>query len=94
MQILELSGAWLAGLILGAGFFGGLWLTVTKGLASQQAGLWFLVSNFVRTGLLLTGFYFVGRGSAADLCVCLFGFFCARLFAGRLAALPKQEAAA
>ena len=40
----------LAGLVLGAIFFGGLWWTVRKGLSSQQPALWFLGSMLLRMG--------------------------------------------
>lgn len=43
-----LALAWVAGMALGAMFYGGLWWTVRKGIRSQRPALWFLVSLLVR----------------------------------------------
>ena len=72
-----------AGVMLGALFFGGLWWTVRKGLASKQPALWFLGSLLLRTWLTLAGFYFVARGNWVRLPVCLVGFVAARLIVTR-----------
>ena len=40
-ESLTLALAWVAGVLLGAIFFGGLWWTVRKGVSSQQPALWF-----------------------------------------------------
>ena len=67
---LGLASALVAGVLLGAFFFGGLWWTVRKGLSSKRAALWFLGSMLLRMSVALTGFYFVsGRqlGAAAAL---------------------------
>ena len=74
---LVLSG--LAGLLLGAIFFGGLWWTVNKGVSSQQPALWFLGSFLVRMSFTLAGFYFIGRGNWERLLVCILGFLAARV---------------
>ncbi len=57
-----LALAFVAGALLGAFFFGGLWWTVQKGVASEQPALWFLGSLLLRTGLILAGFYLVSQG--------------------------------
>ena len=49
-DILALALAFLAGALLGAFFFGGLWWTVQKGVASERPALWFLGSLLLRTG--------------------------------------------
>ncbi len=76
--LLMLAG--LAGLLLGAIFFGGLWWTVRKGLTAKQPALWFLGSTLLRMGIALAGFYFVGRGDWKRLLACLAGFVVARFF--------------
>ena len=48
-DILPLALALAAGLLLGAFFFGGLWWTVQKGVASERPALWFLGSLLLRT---------------------------------------------
>ena len=66
---LSLASALVAGVLLGAIFFGGLWWTVRRGVSSKRVALWFLGSMLLRTCIALLGFYFVagGRlGKAAD----------------------------
>jgi F1F0 ATPase subunit 2 len=75
---LTLVLAGMAGCLLGTLFFGGLWWTVRKGVASQRPALWFGVSLLVRTVSVLAGFYFVAGGHWARLAACLLGFVAAR----------------
>jgi len=90
MQLmLTLSGALLAGLLLGAIFFGGLWWTVQKGVSARQPALWFVPSFLLRTGITLAGFYFVSGAGWTNpdwkrLLVCLSGFIIARIIITRL----------
>ncbi len=74
---LVLSG--IAGCLLGALFFGGLWWTIRKGVASRRPALWFFGSLLLRMSITLIGFYFVGRGHWERLLLCLLGFVMARL---------------
>jgi len=83
-NFLILALALVAGLLLGGIFFGGLWWTVHKGLWSKHPALWFLGSRLLRMGLVLVGFYFVGRGDWQRLVACLSGFILARLIVMRL----------
>jgi F1F0 ATPase subunit 2 len=85
-----LALALAAGVMLGAMFFGGLWWTVRKGMSSPSPSLWFLGSLLLRMGLVLAGFYFVGRGGWARLVSCLLGFIIARFIVLRLTR-PKNE---
>ena len=62
-ETLTLVLALVAGVVLGAMFFGGLWWTVRKGVSSKQPALWFLGSLLLRMGIALAGFYFVVRRS-------------------------------
>jgi F1F0 ATPase subunit 2 len=78
-EMLPLVLAGVAGLLLGAVFFGGLWWTVRKGVPSQRPVLWFFGSLLLRMSIALAGFYFVGRGHWERLVVCLLGFVMARL---------------
>jgi len=81
---LGLLFAVFAGVLLGGVFFGGLWLTVRRGLASQQPALWFLGSMLVRTAIAVSGFYFVMQGDWRRLAACLTGFLLARVCVLRL----------
>ena len=78
-ETLTLVLAWVAGGFLGWIFFGGLWWTVRKGVASKQPALWFFGSLLLRMSIALVGFYFVGRGHWERLVACLLGFVIARL---------------
>ena len=77
-ETLTLFLAWLAGLGLGAIFFGGLWWTVRKGVSSPRPATWFLGSLLLRTAIALAGFYFVARNHWQSLVACLVGFVIAR----------------
>jgi len=76
---LPLGLALIAGAVLGALFFGGLWWTVQKGATSERPAVWFLGSLLLRTALILAGFYFVSQGHWSRLVACLFGFLIARV---------------
>lgn len=71
--------ALLAGLLLGAFFFGGLWWTVRKCVSSQRPALWVFGSLILRMGITMAGFFFVGGSHWERLLLCLFGFIMARL---------------
>ena len=73
-----------AGVLLGAVFFGGLWVTVRRGLTSHQPALWFLPSMLLRTAIAVAGFYFVMQGDWRRLVACLAGFLLARVCVLRL----------
>ena len=83
-ETLTLGLAWVAGAMLGAMFFGGLWWTVRKGLASAQPALWFTGSLLLRMSLALAGMYVVSGGQWDRLLLCLLGFVMARLLVTRL----------
>ena len=87
--LLLLSG--VAGLLLGAIFFGGLWWTVRKGLMAGQPALWFLGSMLLRMGIALAGFYFVGRDDWRRLLACLLGFVIARFVVTWLTRAPADD---
>jgi len=77
----------LAGLALGAVFFGGLWWTIRAGLTSSRPAACFIFSLVIRLGLTLTGFYFVGGGDWRRLLACAAGFLLARFLVVRLTRL-------
>jgi F1F0 ATPase subunit 2 len=70
--------AWAAGMLLGTVFFGGLWWTVRRTTTVRQPALWFVGSMFLRTAVVLLGFYVVSGGSWRRLLLCAVGFFMAR----------------
>ena len=98
-EALTLVLAWVAGGVLGAIFFGGLWWTVRKGVSSQQPAFWFFGSLLLRMSIALAGFYFVSGGHWDRLSACLLGFLMARLVvtyltrpSGENQPRPSQEA--
>ena len=78
-ETLSLALAPLAGAVLGAIFFGGLWWTIRKGVSSSQPALWFFGSLLLRMALVLVGFYVVSGTRWERLVSCLIGFVMARL---------------
>lgn len=68
----------IAGLILGTLFFGGLWLTVKKTVTSSKPALLVFVSFISRLVIVLAGFYFIGAGDWQRLLATLLGFVAAR----------------
>ncbi|WP_373509472.1 ATP synthase subunit I [Thiocapsa sp.] len=79
---LMLSG--VAGLALGAVFFGGLWWTLRKSLESRRPALWLLGSLLVRMSLVLVGLYLVSGGQWERLLAGLAGVIGARFLVLRL----------
>jgi F1F0 ATPase subunit 2 len=78
MLALVMILALLAGVLLGAVFFGGLWWTVQRGVSSSWPAAWFLGSLVLRTAIVLVGFHFVSGGRGDRLLACLLGFIIAR----------------
>jgi F1F0 ATPase subunit 2 len=86
-----LALAWMAGAMLGAIFFGGLWWTVRKCASCERPGLWFAGSLLLRMSIALGGFYFVSAGSWQRLLLCLVGFIMARLIVTWLIRPPEES---
>ena len=90
-EILILVGVWVAGTMLGAIFFGGLWWSVRKGISSKQPALWFFGSFLLRMSIALAGFYVVSGGHWRRLVACLLGFVVARLVVTWLTRPSKEH---
>jgi len=90
MNELILAFSLVAGVLLGVMFFGGLWWTVVRAISSKQPALWFLGSMLLRTGIALSGFYFVSGGDWKRLLASLLGFIIARLVVTRLTRAAHQ----
>lgn len=77
---------WLAvvmGSVLGAIYFGGLWITLNRGLKSNGLGLWLSVSFMLRTAVVLYGFYWIGHAEWQRFAACLLGFMIMRIALAR-----------
>jgi len=90
-ETLTLALALVAGVGLGAIFFGGLWWTVRKGVSSKSPALWFLGSLLLRASIVLAGFYFVSGGHWDRLLLCLIGFVIAHFIVTRLTGPPLDR---
>jgi F1F0 ATPase subunit 2 len=80
----SLLPALLAGALLGAIFFGGLWWTILKCVSSRWPAALFLASLVLRTSATVAGFYFISHGDWRKILACLLGFLVARIFVTRL----------
>ena len=78
IEISTLVLPFIAGILLGTIFFGGLWVTVKKLTASKMPALLVLGSFVFRISIVLIGFYFIGSDDWKKLIVCLIGFIVAR----------------
>ena len=84
VDLRSLAPVFVAGLVLGAIYFGGLWWTVRRGLAAAQPALWFLGSLVLRTGIAAGGFFLVAGTEWERWLTCLLGFIVARFTVHRL----------
>jgi len=88
---LHLVLAGVAGMLLGGIFFGGLWWTIRKCLASPYPAIWLLGSALIRMSVTLAGFYFVSAGQWQRTFACMVGFITARLIVTRLTRSPIEK---
>ena len=88
---LTLAGSLLAGVLLGAFFFGGLWWTIRSSSPSQWSGMLFSASLLLRMAVAVTGFYLVSHGEWRKLVACLAGFLLARIAVTRLIHIPAAK---
>lgn len=82
--------SFIAGMLLGVVFYGGLWFTVKRGIVHNNPAILFLLSLLLRTSVTLVGFYFVSGGDASRLILCLVGFILVRIIITRATRLPKE----
>lgn len=92
-EIVSLLLALLAGIAFGILFFGGLWLTVRKGLNAKSPTLIFMGSLILRVAIVVVGFYYVGANSWQRMLICLVGFLIARMVITRMTDKDEQVAA-
>jgi F1F0 ATPase subunit 2 len=90
-ELLSLTVPLVAGVFLGAVFFGGLWWTVVRGVSSPRPALWFIGSKLLRMGVALGGFYLVGGADWRRWLLCLLGFILARIVTWCLTRSPAQN---
>ncbi len=86
--------ALVVGMGLGAMFFGGLWWTLRKAMASPWPALWFAPSLLLRMSLTLLGLYLVSAGHWQRMLACLAGMAVSRAavtWMTRLRSGPPRE---
>ena len=88
---LQMMLSLVAGLLLGAIFFGRLWWTIRKGLSSPRPAMLFLSSAVLRMSIVVAGFYFVSNGLWQRLLACMAGFIIARLAVTWLTRSKQKE---
>ena len=88
-EIEMMAAALMYGLPLGVFYFGGLWWTICRGIASNSPGAWFLGSLLLRTIVVMAAFYWASQGDGRRLLCCLLGFLMARTAVQRLRSRPK-----
>lgn len=71
-------GIFVAGLALGTFFFGRLWFTVKKAMASKNPAVWFFCSFVLRMSLVMYGLYCISTLSWQLLLVAAVGFLVSR----------------
>jgi len=91
-EISRLILALLAGVLLGAFFFGGLWWTINRSMVSAQPALLIVSSFFLRTLVTIAGFYVALQSDWRCLVSCLVGFLVSRVVATRIIGLPHEKA--
>jgi len=80
-SLLEYGPLVVVGMMLGAIFFGGLWITVRRMPNAKHPVLLFLTSVVLRTAIALAGFWYFSNGDPWAIIVCLVGFVGVRLLA-------------
>lgn len=66
------------GVVVGLGFFGGLWWTVRRLVTAAHPAAWLIGGLVVRMSAALCGFYLIAEGHWERLLACLLGFLLAR----------------
>ena len=77
-QAVTLIGAFCAGLVVGLGYFGGLWFTVRYLPRARRPELVSLASLLLRLALTLVAFYLIMGGRWERLLAALAGFLIMR----------------
>jgi F1F0 ATPase subunit 2 len=75
--------ALFSGMLLGLIYFGGLWLSIRRFLARENAMLWFQISLMLRNLIALCGFYLIMDGDWQKLIAAVVGFSVVRIVLSR-----------
>ena len=91
MRIMNLIYPFMAGLLMGVFYFGGLWFTVRKLPYTDSPALWVFVSFGFRLMIVLIGFYIIMGSHWENAVVALVGFVLVRLFLVRRISISKKR---
>jgi F1F0 ATPase subunit 2 len=72
-QAIDLLAFAVIGTVIGALYFGRLWLTIRRLPRLNHPMLWLLANTFARLGLVLAAFLLLNQGDWARLIACLAG---------------------
>ncbi len=89
--VLLLVLSFFGGALLGAFYFNNLWNTVKKVTDEGKQGMFLLTGYFLRTGVVLAGFYIIMSGRWERVVAALAGFILMREIMKRV--LGRQKAA-
>lgn len=89
-DIATMAALLLVGFMLGGFFFGGLLVTVKRGLAAKSPAIWFMGSWVIRIAVVMGAFYVVSAGQWERILVCFAGFFIARFVVIRCTRTTKK----
>ncbi|MCA9157762.1 MAG: ATP synthase subunit I [Planctomycetales bacterium] len=78
-DMIGIGFALFLGALLGVFFFGGLWWTIQRGIASEWVAVWFIASLLLRTMVVIVGFYFVAQYNWSHFAACVVGFLLTRI---------------
>jgi F1F0 ATPase subunit 2 len=94
-DVLHLILAVLSGVLLGAFFFGGLWWTINRSLASAQPAVLILIlsSFLLRTTVAVGGFYIALQAGWQSLVACMLGFLVSRVVVTRVIGVRREKTA-
>jgi F1F0 ATPase subunit 2 len=90
IEVIYMALAFMAGLLLGTLFFGGLWFTVKRMVNTRAPALLVLSSFVLRVVITLAGFYYISRGNWQRLFICAAGFLAARFLVVHLTKSKNQ----
>jgi len=79
MSVIALAFRLLAGVVLGAFFYLGLWLTVRALPDARHPVLLTLASFWIRTLVVLAGFLYLMQGHWQYAAICVLGFVAGRV---------------
>lgn len=89
--VVLLAFSFFGGALLGLFYFNNLWNTTRKAVDEGRQGVFLLTSYFIRTAVVLAGFFIIMSGSWERVVAALAGFILMREIVKRI--ISKEKAA-